>query len=521
MHCEMEVFTEKGELIFHNNKIFDINLIFKQYKFSALIKFVHILKNENCEIVDKIKSNVLKIDLLVKNKNRENNDEYLLNGIIVEKKILKYGKIANISDFDGAGKFYLIYEFNIIDCLQAIWRKKYITKIYTDQSYEKIILDNLPESCNIDCLSETLKKDNKLIVLNSDYSFYNYFIYIIKNSYLCFYFDYKNNKYIISDNLELINDSEISIIDKDVSIVLNNESCNFIYYNNGLNDVSTCKNIDSLSLFDRHIISNFEIMKDFDEFFNQEKIQYEKKSNPYEIIRINFPDKFSDDFLLPNRSVIIKEKDFFNLLDKYFIVLCSMYGSIDFHNFLNTDYDVNLNYKADLSIGSFQFFVIDEEENDYVLDFPPVILYGEVLSEIEDETFATYDIKSCDENNIKYYSVKINILKDTIVQASLKPNLTSGQMFFPLKRLDKIICCLYYDRVEVLGLAKWSDDFLSRIKEQYNCISMGKNDKSSSVISHYYEGKKSNFSISSVEDNETKFISMNKDGISIEFKCED
>ncbi len=152
----------------------------------------------------------------------------------------------------------------------------------------------------------------------------------------------------------------------------------------------------------------------------------------------------------------------------------------------------------------------------------PVYVEATILSEVGATDELTYDPKEQD-SGLFAYRVKVPLWEDTVTEIPVpyNPGRMPGQLFFPAYRDERIVLALTWHKAWIDSFIDWRPDARMSEASQANRMLLGKNPKSRTSLTNYYEESGSLlpiFEIARSHESDKQTICISEGNLLIEVK---
>lgn len=167
---------------------------------------------------------------------------------------------------------------------------------------------------------------------------------------------------------------------------------------------------------------------------------------------------------------------------------------------------------------NFNLFTIEhsmrlEVETELSVDLPPYkrplfpfFVEGKIHSDKGSDTDASYQFYTDEDTSTNYYQVNIPLWDDKLVRTAYRPNLDTGQFYFPPYKNARVMIGLEFNSAFIAYFLDWGVNTALPLDSQGNQLVMGKSATSRNTIKHAYVDSKPELQIQRLEDEDTELL---------------
>jgi hypothetical protein len=166
-----------------------------------------------------------------------------------------------------------------------------------------------------------------------------------------------------------------------------------------------------------------------------------------------------------------------------------------------------------------------EAKSDPVLRLPsfvrprfPGLIEGKVVSTIDEDTDVTYEISQDADTSVDQYKVTIPLFADQEITVPFEPPFSSGTLYLPLYKKERVLLAFQFDRAEVVRLLDYRDGARVPQDGQGQHLMFGKSAKSNTSVLHDYQDQKPVLRILRTNDKDTALFRLEEGKMTLQVK---
>lgn len=424
----------------------------------------------------------------------------VLSGIVEQRSVAE----RVFDALSGEPILHRHYRLEFADRAQVLWKQHFPTNLYVDKKLTELIDANKPEGVTLTHSWAAGKVKYPVLSLplggaEQRASFYDYLFWLLDQHSAGLYYDYKTDKYTISDKKKefgAVVSGEPGDVEE-LQLVLPPVSRTTVGVLNGYANASTktkeIANTQKAKGVKREYLLRSTVGADLTSRVTletkrhkalQPQARIEFACYPSTTMRPNMLLKFDE---WP--ATIYQSKHQYRVLEMDLHAAAESQMATDDAEDPSNSFEVSLVARLE-----------KKEETRFALpayEAPkwPVQVEGKVVSEVGEKPQETYQIYRDDKTSVDNYKVEVPLWKAQKVIATFEPNLGSGHFYFPLYKGARVLLELFHDRAEICRFVEWRPGARLPAESQGNHLLLGKKAKDQTSITHVYKDAKPQLSI--------------------------
>ncbi|MDP3278641.1 MAG: hypothetical protein Q8Q09_25855 [Deltaproteobacteria bacterium] len=138
----------------------------------------------------------------------------------------------------------------------------------------------------------------------------------------------------------------------------------------------------------------------------------------------------------------------------------------------------------------------------------PVFVEGIVQSDVGADDELTYQCAADEATSIDQYRVKLAVFDGQEVHPFYQPELSSGAVYIPAFKSEKVLLALEFDRCRIVRHLAWREGARPPADGQGQRVYLGKSETNNTKLTHSYDSENPVFELKRVHKNDTLFLKL-------------
>jgi hypothetical protein len=138
----------------------------------------------------------------------------------------------------------------------------------------------------------------------------------------------------------------------------------------------------------------------------------------------------------------------------------------------------------------------------------PLLVEGIVQSDVGADDELTYQCAADEATSIDQYRAKLAVFDGQEVHPFYQPELSSGAVYIPAFKSEKVLVALEFDRCRIVRHLAWREGARPPADGQGERVYLGKSESNNTKLTHSYDSENPVFELKRVHKNDTLFLKL-------------